>query len=239
MRCFYCKNLNTNYADLCDSDRKHLFSILRAEENSRIQLIDGKGGIAEGLIESDRTISIHSFMHCPPPRIKVHLYVSPPRKHKMDLLLSQCTEAGAWVIHPMFTRRSVALPKKETTVNRWRLRLIEACKQSHNPFIPQIYPPINFNKAVENIAESGLAAFFGSTDFANNSNMPSLNQTELAWFVGPEGGFAQEETELMINAGFHAISIGRWIMRVETAAVTGTALLQCRGRYQSGIITEN
>ena len=226
MRCFYCKNLNSNYANLCDSEKKHLFSVLRAEKNKEIQLIDGKGGIAEGLIESDKTVSIHSVRQCDPPRIKVHLYVSTPRKQKMDLLLSQCTEVGVWEIHPIFTENSVALPKKETTIDRWRLKLIEACKQSHNPFIPQIHSPITLDKAVGNIAESNIAAFFGSTDFKKNNKIPSSNQPELAWFVGPEGGFSQKETELMINAGFHGISIGKWIMRVETAAVVGTALLQ-------------
>jgi 16S rRNA (uracil1498-N3)-methyltransferase len=227
MRCFYCKNLSAkNYADLCDSEKKHLFSVLRAEENTKIQLIDGKGGTAEGLIESNKTVSICSTSQCEPPRIKVHLYVSPPRKQKMDLLLSQCTEAGVWKIHPMFTKNSVALPQKEATIERWRSKLIEACKQSHNPFVPQIYPPVTFSKAVENIGESSFPAFFGSTDFNKYNKIPSPNQSELAWFVGPEGGFTQKETELMVNAGFFGISIGRWVMRVETAAVTGTALLQ-------------
>ena len=226
MRCFYSNNLNVNYADLSDSDRKHLFSVLRAKVNDRILLIDGKGGIAEGVIEGGRYISIHLFKQCLQSRTKVHLYVSPPRKQKMDLLLSQCTEAGVWGIHPMFTKNSVALPGKEATVDRWRLKLIEACKQSHNPFIPQIYSPVTFENAVKNIVESHIPAFFGSTDFNKNRERSFTNQSEAAWIVGPEGGFTSNETELMVNAGFHGISIGRWVMRVETAAVTGVAMLQ-------------
>jgi 16S rRNA (uracil1498-N3)-methyltransferase len=230
MRCFFCNNLNTNYADLCDSDRKHLFSVLRAKENSRIQLIDGKGGLAEGLIKSNGAISIVSFTQLPPPQVKVHLYVSPPRKQKMDLLLSQCTEAGVWEIHPIFTKNTVALPQKETTVDRWRLKLIESCKQSHNPFTPQIYPPTTFNNAITQITELNIEAFFGSTNFNNCDSTPLPKQSELAWLVGPEGGFTQKETKLMVDAGFYGISIGKWIMRVETAALAGTILLQCRDK---------
>jgi 16S rRNA (uracil1498-N3)-methyltransferase len=226
MRCFYCENLNVGYADLYAPDKKHLFSVLRARENSRILLIDGKGGIATGVVESNRNISIHSFKQCLSPQTKVHLYVSPPRKQKMDLLLAQCTEAGVWEIHPVFTENSVALPGKETTVARWRLKLIEACKQSHNPFIPQIYSPVTFSDAIKSITESNIPAFFGSTDFNEKNRISPSSQSEVAWIVGPEGGFTQEETELMINTGFHGISIGKWIMRVETAAVTGVTLLQ-------------
>ncbi len=226
MRCFYCNKINTNYADLCESDTKHLFSVLRAKENCRIRLIDGKGGVAEGVIEKNRTISVRSFRQVREPRIKVHLYVSPPRKQKMDQLLSQCTEAGVWKIHPLFTENSVALPKKETTIDRWHLKLIEACKQSHNPFIPDIYPPIPFTEAVKNIIESGIEGFFGSTSFTNNNSTFTPQHSEVAWLVGPEGGFTSKETELMINAGFHGFSIGRWVMRVETAALAGIILLQ-------------
>jgi len=144
----------------------------------------------------------------------------------MDLLLSQCTEAGVWGIHPVFTENSVAMPKKEVTVDRWRLKLIEACKQSHNPFIPQIFPPMVLDNAIKNIVDSKLAAFFGSTGSMCNNGPLQKKREEVAWLVGPEGGFTQKETELMVDSGFYGISIGKWVMRVETAAVTGTALLQ-------------
>ena len=227
MRCFYCKNLNNSYADLDEIERKHLFSILRMKEGSNILLIDGNGGVAEGLIGKDQNISLISFKQFNKPKTKVHLYIAPPRKQKMDLLLTQCTEAGVWGIHSMFTENSVALPQKETTVDRWQLKLIEACKQSHNPFLPKIHSPISFNTAVENVDAANLSAFFGSTNFDNSSiNKNSHEQSEAAWFVGPEGGFTEEETRVMIQAGFQGLSIGNWIMRVETAAVIGTVLLQ-------------
>ena len=227
MRYFYCENLEADYVTLSDSEKKHLFSVLRAEKNSKIGLIDGKGGIAEGLIEDDKSISIQSLKQVKPPQVKVHLYVSPPRKQKMDLLLSQCTEAGVWKIHPIFTENTVALPKKETTIERWQLKLIEACKQSRNPFLPQIHPPITFEKALKQIKKLNLSAFFGSTTPGEDKKtLLTSEQSEVAWFVGPEGGFSQKEIASMVNAGFEGISLGKWIMRVETAAVVGTALLQ-------------
>ena len=228
MHCFYCKNLNEQCADLYETEQKHLFSVLRAKENSKILLIDGKGGIAEGQIGKGKSVFLLSFKQLLPSQTKIHLYLSPPRKQKMDLLLTQCTEVGVWEIHPMFTEHSIALPQKETTVDRWRLKLIEACKQSHNPFVPKIYPPTTLKNAIKDIARSNLTAFFGSTGYNTNTiiNKQPHNKLEVAWLVGPEGGFTNNEIELMINAGFQELSIGRWIMRVETAAVVGTALLQ-------------
>ncbi len=228
MRCFYCENLNSTYADLSDFDKKHLFSVLRAKPNTRILLIDGIGNSAEAIIENNKVIKIEKKHQHQQPKVKIHLYVAPPRKQKMDLLLSQCTEAGVWSIQPILTENSVALPQKRDAVEKWETKLIEACKQAHNPFIPKIASCITFKEAVENISDCKITAFYGSTDFTKPSSL-SLNissTTNIAWFVGPEGGFSKEELNIMQNANFHGLSIGNWIMRVETAAVIGTVLLQ-------------
>ena len=82
------------------------------------------------------------------------------------------------------------------------------------------------NDPLETHSLESAGGFFGSTDFAGNANNKCYKQPEVAWFVGPEGGFTEEETASMIKAGFQGISIGKWIMRVETAAVVGVALLQ-------------
>ena len=228
MRCFFCKNLNDTYVELSDFDKRHLFSVLRAKPKTKILLIDGLGNSAEAIIVNDKKIRIEKLYHHKPPKIKIHLYVAPPRKQKMDLLLSQCTEAGVWFIQPILTENSVAFPKKENVAEKWKTKLTEACKQAHNPFIPQIGTCITFKKAIQNIANSNITAFFGSTDFTKPlPSHPNINnKTDYAWFVGPEGGFSEKEIKSMLDAGFYELSIGSWIMRTETAAVTGTALLQ-------------
>ena len=226
MRCFYCENLKNKYAKIDKSEKKHIFNVLRMNEGSKILLIDGNGGMAEALIEKGQSISLLSFKQFDQPKAKIHLYITPPRKQKMDLLLTQCTELGVWKIHPMFTENSVALPQKEVAAARWKLKLIEACKQSHNPFLPEIHSPVSFSNAVKKVIDSNFIAFFGATDRNSDFYKNQQKQSEAAWFVGPEGGFAEQEKKTMIEAGFHGISIGRWIMRVETAAAMGIALLQ-------------
>ena len=229
MRCFYSHNLQQSYGELNESDKKHLFTILRGKVGDKILLIDGIGGMSVGIIQSDRRISIVNFKQLPITKIKIHLFTALPRKQKMDILLSQCTEAGIWEFHPIITKNSVAFPGKETKIDRWQSKILESCKQAHNPFIPKINPPVKLLNALDKINQMRLLPFYGSTNNLNQSSLQfKAEKLNIAWLVGPEGGFTPNELNLFTDRGITAISINRWILRVETAAVLGVSLLQNR-----------
>jgi 16S rRNA (uracil1498-N3)-methyltransferase len=158
----------------------------------------------------------------PEPGLKLELFVAPPRRVCMDLILKQCIETGAWAIHTFVAERSVALPVKKSIEQRWRKLMIEACKQSGNPFFPEINLPVSFKDAVDRVGRNGMKAYFG-TPGRGKRELP-CPPARVAWFVGPEGGFTSEEEDFMAKHGFTGLNIGRWTMRVETAAVCGTAL---------------
>jgi 16S rRNA (uracil1498-N3)-methyltransferase len=227
MRCFYTKEIGDNTVKLSKEEEKHLFSVLKAKDKTEILITDGKGKIATALINADKTLTILSATKHSKPATKIHLYVASPRKQKMDQLLSQCTELGVWSIQPIIAERSVAIPNKDNAVEKWQTKLIEACKQAHNPFIPKIELPISFNHAVDNLKQQNFSCFFGATTSSNISihNYSNINASDIAWFVGPEGGFSNKEIENMQNNHFNPLKIGRWIMRVETAAVAGITIL--------------
>lgn len=230
MRCFYAQKIGEvgEVADLDSRDAKHLFRTLRAKIGDEIELTDGSGRFAIARVEPDNELIIKSITVIPSPKVKLHLFVAPPKKGAMDQMLKQCAEVGVWSIQPMFTSRSVSTPEKSKTFERWQVLLTEGCKQSKNPFVPNINKPISFKEAINYADKNCCIAYFGATDKQNMSvNVDKLsNSLNIAWFVGPEGGFTEEEQQLMIDSRFNKLAIGRCVMRVETAAITGATLLQ-------------
>ena len=227
MRCFFCEKLEGDIAFLDKSEHRHLFKILRAEEGKEILLITGKGMIAEAVVAQNQQIKILKRKCYSTPEKRVHLFVAVPRKQKLDILLSQCTEAGVWSIYPIITDRNVAIPQKDNSILKWREKIIEACKQSHNPFFPEICMPLSLTKALDVTKQLKMPVYFGDTAENVNSNIESLpDKGDIAWFVGPEGGFTEQETNFLKDNAVKGLSLGKWIMRVETAALAGVVLLQ-------------
>jgi 16S rRNA (uracil1498-N3)-methyltransferase len=203
------------------SEIKHLFKTLRAVAGDLIGLLDGKGACAEAEITGDKKIIIRKLSKCPEPEVKIHLFVAAPKRNAMDQLLRQCTEAGVWSIHPVITRYSVAVPDKVS--DRWRSLLQEACKQSGNLFLPELHEPCPLAQALEEIKKTKMTAFYGAV--SKTGKFSPVSATDVAWLVGPEGGFSETEEQEMSGCGVAPLHIGPYIMRVETAAVCGVTLL--------------
>jgi 16S rRNA (uracil1498-N3)-methyltransferase len=148
----------------------------------------------------------------------------------MDQLLHQCAEVGAWRITPVSTAREVAKSGRDDVPERWRLHLVEGCKQAHNPFLPAIGPTRSLAAALAAVSDHaerwyGAVTTPGEALPASSDLVPNLADGDIAWLVGPEGGFTPEEDEAIRAAGFRPLSLGPWVLRVETAAVVGTAIL--------------
>jgi 16S rRNA (uracil1498-N3)-methyltransferase len=224
MRCFFCDTIPEigGEVPLDKREKKHLFKTLRATAGESVEILDGKGKLATAVIHEEQCIVIQTIKEFSSPEQKIHLFVAPPKKNKMDHMLKQITELGVWSIQPIISERSVSVPNKDSVNERWDTIVIEACKQAKNPFKPVIHEALSFKKAVKKAKEMGYLSFYGSPTSTSGVN----SAQEIAWFVGPEGGFTDSEEELMQQNGFNPIKIGNYVLRVETAAVAGLALLQ-------------
>jgi len=236
MRCFYCSAISEKHRDavLDEHESVHLFKTLRAEKGDMIKLIDGKGTVAEAVVDGPGAVKIVSVCVRTAPPLKIHLYFSPPRKNIMDDLIRQCPEVVIWSLHPIICERTVSVPGKESSLERWKLLLKEGCKQSLNPFFPEIYLPVSLNEALESISACKYNGFFGAPDadmevFSSSSS----DNSDLVWMVGPEGGFTLAEREFMIGTGLKPLSLGANIMRIETAAICGAACIAIRYKLSS------
>lgn len=209
-------------------EEKHLFRILRAADGDRVMLMDGHGETAEAEV-SGKQLQVLSRMTEPVPAFRLHLYLAPPRRQKMEQLLKQVTELGVFRIVTFFSERSVALPAGENARSRQETLLAEACKQSGNPFLPVCDGPVKFADAVTDARNRCPLCCFGAPA-ESGSFRPADLTGDCAFFVGPEGGFTEAEESRMKEAGFHPLRIGRRILRVETAAVAGLAVLAFAGQ---------
>jgi len=204
-------------------EESHLFKILRARPGDRVRLLDGHGTTGTAVVGQGRDLLLESKESVPPPARRLHLYFAPPKKQKLDALLKQSVELGVDVLVPVLCERSVVQPGESSVGGRWTDLLFEACKQSGNPFLPSVCAPVPFAEAVERARATCTALVVGSN---RTGTAPDLgNAPDVAFFVGPEGGFTDAETDALTAAGAVPLRIGSWTLRVETAAAAGLGVL--------------
>ena len=204
-------------------EEAHLFRILRARPGETVAVLDGHGAVGTAVVEADRRLRLESKRTVPPPARRLHLYFAPPKKQKLDALLKQAVELGVFELVPMLCERSVVQPGENSVAGRWMDLLFEACKQSGNPFLPEVASPMPFAAALSRARETCGALVVGSN---RTGVFPDLGTaSDVAFFVGPEGGFTDAETDAMFAAGAIPLRIGGWTLRVETAAIAGLGVL--------------
>ncbi len=233
MHSFFCDTIGdaASRPSLEEREYDHLFRTLRARPGDEIRLLDGRGGVALARVLPGREVEILQSETVPEPRRRIHLYTAVPRKAKFDTLLKQAAELGVSVIAPVECERSVALPEGSS---RWVTLLQEGCKQSGNPFLPEVRPPVPLAAALAELRENGTAVFFGAVPQSGAVSGRKPPETgDFAWLVGPEGGFTDAEEQMLLDAGAFGVNLGPYILRLETAAVCGVALLRQRMAEQS------
>jgi 16S rRNA (uracil1498-N3)-methyltransferase len=204
-------------------EEAHLFRILRARPGETVALLDGHGTVGTAIVEPDQHLRLESKRTVPPSARRLHLYFAPPKKQKLDVLLKQAVELGVYELVPVLCERSVVQPGESSVSGRWMDLLFEACKQSGNPFLPVVATPMPFAAALARARESCGVLVTGSN---RTGVFPELGAaSDAAFFVGPEGGFTDSETDAMFAAGAAPLRIGEWTLRVETAAIAGLGVL--------------
>ena len=230
MRCFYCSTLSNGRIELSAQEERHIFSVNKLRPEEKLLFIDGEGTVVKAELLKDKSFKILDITKVSEPGIKLHLFVSPPRRQQMDQIIEQSSEVGIWSITPILTQRAVSIPEKGSDNSRWNVKIIESCKQSHNSYFPKINQTLSLDEALKKIKGLNFTSFFGSTEADNTVEVDfespaSCNERNIAWFVGPEGGFSPNEIELMKANNVTSLKLGTAVMRVETAAIVGSAYL--------------
>ena len=203
------------------AEHNHLFRVLRAKPGELVGLLDGCGWKGTARVESGCGLTLVSRERAELPPKRIHLYIAPPRRQKMDSILKQSAELGVYRIVPILCEYAVSEPGENAVSGRWKDLLFEACKQSANPYLPKVSAMLSFRDSVTDAKENCSSLVYGSV---KESDGFSFESGDCAWFVGPEGGFSPEELKLLEGSA-HPLRLGNYILRVETAAVAGIAKL--------------
>ena len=212
-----------------DGDAHHHLSIvLRARPGDVVTLFDGAGGEVDArVLRIDRAgtqVELGARRSAPVSAAAITLLCAIPRGARMDLLLQKTVEVGVATIVPLLTARAVARPDAGRR-ERWVAIAREAARQCGRADLPDIAPPTPLAEALrdDRLPARRLALF-------ERDEAPGLRAAlagepaPTALLVGPEGGFEDAEREAALAAGFTAVSLGRRILRVETAAIVAVAL---------------
>lgn len=222
-------HVNGDHAIIIGSEQHHLRNVLRLQRGDKIRIIDGKGSVYIAEIQNISTesteVNILSSEFHVQHKPSVILIQALPKTQKMELILQKVTELGVTQVVPMITTRSLQRPS-QNRLQRWNRVIISATKQCKRTWLPQLCDVKQFQECVNSISEYGRNLIFWEHERQQHiqSIIRDVQIESLAIWVGPEGGFTEEEIEITIESGCTPVTIGSNILRTETAAIAGLAI---------------
>ena len=147
----------------------------------------------------------------------------------MDWVIQKSTELGVTEIQPLATDRSVARLSAERTARRlehWQQVAISACEQCGRNVLPKIHTPLDIMDWLQQVKAMPDSKYILLPDGAVSLHDQTRPRGKAALLVGAEGGFSHAESAMALLCGFVPIRLGARVMRTETAAIAGLAVLQ-------------
>jgi len=215
---------------------KHIQKVLRLKAGDEIVLFDGLGKEFEGTIikegRSSVVVKIERILSSKGDSLfEVTLAQSLLKGEKMDFLIQKATELGVKEIIPFFSSRSVPLLEKSRRLKRhlrWEKIAVEASKQCGRAVVPKIESLQDYSDMLRAASTNSLRLILWEGDGMRLKEVleRSREKTKIFFVIGPEGGFSQEEVEKARKAGFVTVTLGRRILRAETASLCLLSILQ-------------
>ena len=214
-----------------ESERHHLLNVLRLRVDDQVEVFDGVGNRYIASLCDTRTSPLqakilqHQFHPHIPPYIT--LFQGLPKFDKMDLIVQKTTEIGVNEIAPMICQRSIpkSVVQEKRTV-RWQRIANEAAKQCKRPQFARVCAPQGLEECLGRVYHLDLLILLWEGEKRQGLKEILRNHGEaksVGLFVGPEGGFTDEEVELAVQNGCLSATCGDNILRTETAAIVSVA----------------
>lgn len=222
---------NKNFL-LSEAASHHLARVLRAKVDDEIILFNGQGGeYLATILQIDKkniTVKIGEFnsREAESP-LEITLAQGVSRGEKMDYTIQKAVELGVKKIIPILSERcNVKLDdeRREKRLAHWKSIIISACEQSGRNRIPEILPPLAFEKYLA--LETAEMKFILSPHVLQKINSHELAPARVSLLIGPEGGLSNAEVQLARQKNFLPLNLGPRILRTETAAIAAISALQ-------------
>ena len=226
-------NVDDRSVTILGADVNHMKNVLRMREGEEFSVSNGQDGkeyrCAVSAVEEDRILGELRFIKEDKVELpaRIHLFQGLPKGDKMELIVQKAVELGAFRIVPVATSRCVVkLDNKKAAARtaRWQGIAESAAKQSRRGLIPEVTEVSGFRQAVKMASEMDvrLIPYELAEDVSRTRRLLEGIRPgqDVAVFIGPEGGFAEEEIALALENGLEPITLGKRILRTETAGMT-------------------
>ena len=223
-------------------DVNHIKNVLRIKPGEEILISDGTGRDYRCRVESLDSVQVEAAIleileegRELPSRI--WLFQGLPKSDKMELIIQKAVELGAAAIVPVTTRNTVVkldARKEEAKRKRWQAIAESAAKQSKRSLVPQVLEVMSLKEAFSYVEDHGFSVRL--IPYEKEEGMEATARAlkevgpgqDIAVFIGPEGGFEQEEINLALERGVLPVSLGKRILRTETAGLAILSVLMMK-----------
>ncbi|HEZ1456672.1 TPA: 16S rRNA (uracil(1498)-N(3))-methyltransferase [Neisseria meningitidis] len=217
---------------LPDNIVRHL-NVLRVRPNENITLFDGKGKAHAAqltVLEKRRAEAgiLHEDTTDNESPLNITLIQSISSGDRMDFTLQKSVELGITAIQPVISERCIVRLNGERAAKRlarWQEIVISACEQSGRNTVPPVLPIIGYREALDKMPSESTRLIM-SINRARKLGDIHHPSGAIVFMVGPEGGWTEQEEQQAFEAGFQAVTLGKRILRTETAALAALAAMQ-------------
>lgn len=224
--------VSRDFVLISGSDVNHIKNVLRMKPGEELVICDGESheylcAVDEFVTEGVSCRILERRDACLELPLKVVLFQGLPKKDKMELIIQKAVELGASEIVPVVTKRTIVKledPKKEEKkTERWQAIAEAAAKQCGRGIIPKVKAPVSYKQALadaKQLDECLIPYELAEGMDAAREKIRGLSEKKsVGVFIGPEGGFERSEIEDAISSGVTPITLGKRILRTETAAI--------------------
>ena len=218
--------------ELPDNVVRHL-NVLRVKNTEEIVLFNGDGKAYPALPEvlekrraSVRILREEATDNESPLNITLVQAVS--AAERMDFTLQKSVELGVAEIRPVISERCVVRlsgERAEKRVARWQEIVVSACEQSGRNIVPKVLPLTTYAQALQQLPQE-TAKLLMSLNRAQKLSNVQLQSGKVVFMVGPEGGWTEKEEQQAFDAGFQSVTLGKRVLRTETASLAAIATMQ-------------
>lgn len=203
--------------------------VLRLKTGAEILLLDDQGfEYPSHLSEVSESYCTATVVSKQPsqtePSTQITLLISLTQREKFELILQKCTEIGVATFIPIITTRTLIqkISDVEDKYTRWKKIIQEAAEQSHRGRIPLLTPALKYGEALAKSKTDDslkLILWEDETNLSIKQQLRAFKGRHVSLIIGPEGGLSPEEVELAKASGYIPVSLGKRILRMETAAI--------------------
>lgn len=227
-----------NTIHITGSDVNHIKNVLRMRKGEKLIICNGQGQdyycIIADVCENAILVDIQEMKESEAElRSKIYLFQGLPKKDKMELIVQKAVELGAYEIVPVMMKRTIVKledKKKELKkLERWQAIAEGAAKQSGRGYVPKVHEVVTYKEALDMASKLDIAMlpYECATNIGHTKELikKCCEKSSIGIFIGPEGGFEEDEVATANKINIEPVTLGKRILRTETAGLTILAAL--------------